>query len=89
LNQITSSLKYVIVEWRDAETRGGPEWVPLEDLIDYSTQPPPIMTTVGCVLYDTDDFIALTDTLGPEETGSINVLPKGMIISIKELHVGG
>lgn len=87
LSQLTSSLKYVMIKWRDAETRGGPEWVPLEDLLEYSTQPPPLMTTVGCVLYETDDFITVTDTLGPEETGAINVLPKGMIISMHELLI--
>jgi hypothetical protein len=89
LNQITSSPKFILVEWRDAETRGGPEWVPLEDLYEYSTQPPPLMTTIGCLLYETEDFISVTDTLGPEETGAINIIPKGMIISIRQLTYSG
>jgi len=46
----------------------------------YSNSSPPIMNTVGFVLNETEDFIAVTDTIGPEETGSVNVIPRGMII---------
>tara|TARA_R100000655_G_scaffold30270_1_gene61038 strand:+ start:639 stop:800 length:162 start_codon:yes stop_codon:yes gene_type:complete len=38
------------------------------------------MNTVGFILNETEDFIAVTDTIGPEETGSVNVIPRGMII---------
>jgi len=88
LNQRISSLRYVVIKWNDAETRGGPEWVTLEDLLEYSTKPPPLITTVGAVLFETEEFITVTDTLGIEETGAVHCLPKGMIISIRELHMG-
>jgi hypothetical protein len=39
------------------------------------------MNTIGFVLNETEEFIAITDTIGPEETGSVNVIPKGMIIN--------
>jgi len=80
LNQIISFPKFVWIKWKDAATHGGPEWVYAEDAMKYSNSSPPIMNTVGFVLNETEDFIAVTDTIGPEETGSVNVIPRGMII---------
>ena len=66
-------------------THGGPEWVYAEDTMKYCHSAPPLMHTIGFVLNETEEFIAVTDTLGLEETGSVNVIPKGMIITCTTL----
>ena len=85
LNQIISFPKCVWIRWKDAATHGGPEWVYAEDAMKYCQSSPPIMNTIGFVMNETDEYIAVTDTIGPEETGSVNVIPKGMIINFTTL----
>ena len=85
MNQIISFPKLVWIRWKDAATHGGPEWVYAEDAMKYCHSSPPIMNTIGFVLNETEEFIAVTDTVGPEETGSVNVIPKGMIINYTTL----
>ena len=85
LNRIISFPKLVWIEWTDAATHGGPEWVYAEDAMKYCTSSPPVMNTIGFILNKTDEFVAVTDTIGSEETGSVNVIPTGMITKIKYL----
>ena len=79
----------VKIGWKDAATHGGPEWVPAEDAYDYCNAAPPVMHTVGFILNKTPDYVSVTDTIGPEETGSITVIPTGMIVSFEILSVKG
>ena len=85
LNQIISSPRLVWIKWKDAATHGGPDWVYAEDTMKYCHSAPPLMHTIGFVLNETEEFIAVTDKLGLEETGSVNVIPKGMIINCTTL----
>lgn len=86
LSRIISSPKLIWIEWIDAATHGGPEWVYAEDTMKYCMSAPPLMNTIGFILNDTEDFVALTDTIGTDETGSVNVIPKAMIKTIKYLR---
>jgi hypothetical protein len=82
LNQIISSpdIRYII--WYDAHSQGGPEWVDADDSREYAQMPLPLIRQVGIVLYETEDYIAITDTLGSAMTGTVHSIPKGMIVSM-------
>ena len=41
------------------------------------------MRTLGYVLYENDTYIAMADTIGPEETSAITKIPIQMIISMQ------
>jgi len=51
--------------------------------------PPPLMRTVGYLLADEDNHISVTDSLGIEECGNINKIPRNMIKECNEIrHMG-
>tara|TARA_Y100000310_G_C20585240_1_gene765052 strand:+ start:801 stop:1058 length:258 start_codon:yes stop_codon:yes gene_type:complete len=84
-------MEYKIVEvyWIDAETTGDGSWMDLTEAIESAILPPPIMRTVGFLLADEDDHISLTDSLGTEECGNINKIPRKMIRQLNEIrHMG-
>ncbi|MDG2423842.1 MAG: hypothetical protein P8M22_07675 [Phycisphaerales bacterium] len=66
----------VSVFWIDAESDGGSGWQDPEDMIEYARRPLPIMHTVGLLVYEDAEQIAVTDTKGPEEMGSITKIPR-------------
>ena len=72
----------------DAETSGGTGWVDAAEACSSMRTPPPTMKTIGYVIYEDDVYIALTDTVGPEETACINKIPKKMIVSSAYLTGG-
>ena len=77
-----------MVEWVDASTHGGPGWVPRDEATDFAAEPPPVMKTVGFLLHKTeeegpDGWIAITDTLGDDETASVHKIPNPMIIRLE------
>jgi hypothetical protein len=81
---ISSTKELVLVVWEDAYTHGGPGWTDTEDVLEILKKKKcPDMKTVGHLLKREEGRIILTDTLGPEESGSIHVIPSGMI---KEIH---
>tara|TARA_R110002167_G_scaffold209959_1_gene414071 strand:+ start:3078 stop:3275 length:198 start_codon:yes stop_codon:yes gene_type:complete len=55
----------------------------LEEGIDEASKSPPLMKTLGYVLYVGEEFISVTDSIGPEECGMINKIPRQMI---KEMY---
>jgi len=57
----------------------------LEEGIEQANTPPPLMSSVGWVLYQDNDYIAITSDLGPEECGQITKIPKTMIKEIETL----
>ena len=76
----------VRITWRDAETHGGPGWVALEDAIEFAQQEPPIMRTIGYLVHrqeGTDGWIAVTDTIGPNECASVHKIPNCMILRLE------
>jgi len=66
----------VSVYWIDAESDGGSGWQDPEDMLEYARRPLPIMHTVGLLVYEDAEQIAVTDTKGPEEMGSITKIPR-------------
>ena len=81
-NQIISSAKPIYVEWIDAASHGGTEWVPSEDTMEYIVKEPPIMKSVGWLLHNSGRFIVITDTIGPEESSSVHSIPYEMVKAI-------
>ena len=77
------STSLVEVVWLDAEACGEGGWMELEAGIEEAAKAPPLMRTVGYLLHSAEEFISLTDSIGPAECGSINKIPKQMI---KELY---
>ena len=55
----------------------------LEAGMEEAAKPPPLMKTIGYLMHSAEEFISLTDSIGPEECGSINKIPKKMI---KEMY---
>ena len=66
----------VSVYWIDAESDGGSGWQDPEDMIEYARRPLPVMHTVGLLVYEDAEQVAITDTKGPEEMGSITKIPR-------------
>jgi hypothetical protein len=75
----------VQITWQDAETFGDTSWITLEEANEVASKAPPTMKSVGFVLYDDDSYIAITDSVGPNETGHVTKIPKSMISVITEL----
>tara|TARA_E500000178_G_C16974333_1_gene732567 strand:- start:721 stop:924 length:204 start_codon:yes stop_codon:yes gene_type:complete len=49
---------------------------------------PPLMKSVGFLIKETPDYIVITDHIGPNETGPITHIPRGMILRINDLNIG-
>ena len=88
LNQITSSPDRREIWWMDAETCGGPEWISADELCCTIRTAPPVMKTMGYVLFENDVYIALADSIGPDETSAINKIPKCMIVKSQNIYGG-
>lgn len=80
----TSSAKDTIVEivWLDAEACGEGGWMDLELGMEAAAKAPPLMRTLGYVLHTAEEFISVTDSIGPDECGTINKIPNKMIKEI-------
>lgn len=79
-------LQLVKILWVDACTIGGAEWLDKDKAKAHAKEPLPYMITVGFVLYSDSDQMAVTNTIGPEETSQVNKIPKRMIISVETLR---
>lgn len=76
------------VWWVDAETFGDSGWNDLTEAMESAKVAPPIMQTVGFVLVETEDYVALTDSLGDKECGHVTKIPRSMI-QRRELLIHG
>ena len=76
---------YVLAKilWNDAETYGDSSWIKLEEGIEQASTPPPVMASVGWIIYEDAKYVALTSDLGDEECGHITKIPKTMIIKME------
>ena len=75
----------VSVRWVDAEARGGPGWEDPEDMVEFALRPLAEVHTVGLLIHECDSFIALTDSRGPDQIGSVQKIPKAWITTIEIL----
>ena len=69
----------VSVRWVDAEARGGPGWEDPEDMVDFALRPLAEVHTVGLLIHECNEFVALTDSRGPDQVGSVQKIPKAWI----------
>ena len=63
-------------------------WVDLEDAREFAAGDPPVMRTVGYVLYydpEPEGWITMTDTIGGDECSSVHKIPSCMIRSLEML----
>ena len=75
-------MKGMIVQWYDAITIGDSRWQAKEEVDDFLDELPPLMYTIGFLLYECDTHICLTDSIGPNEYGHMTKIPKGMIVKV-------
>ena len=72
----------VQVIWVDAEARGGPGWEDAEDLVEFALRPLAEVRTVGLMIHACEQFVALTDSRGPDQVGVVQKIPRSWIISL-------
>ncbi len=82
---IDATWPVVAIRWVDAEARGGPGWEDLEDMVEFALRPPAEVFTVGLLIHETEDYVAITDTRSPDLTGGVQKIPKGWMLSIDHL----
>ena len=80
--------KYKLVEviWVDAEEHGDTGWNDLKAMKRYAKTPCPVMHTVGYILHQGPDHIALASTIGPEECSSVEKIPTEFVKEIKVIR---
>ena len=66
----------VSIVWKDAESQGGPTWEDRTEMLEFAQRPLTTVHTVGLLLHADDEQIAITDTKGPEEMGSVTKIPR-------------
>lgn len=81
------SLELVCVDWIDAVCSGGPEWQTIEEIQEAIENGPSNVRTVGMLLKQTHEFVAVCDTIILDGTsaGSVHVIPSGMVKSLRKL----
>ena len=72
----------VSVRWVDVEARGGPGWEDPEDMVEFALKPLAEVQTVGLLIHECEQFIALTDSRGPDQIGSVQKIPKAWITTM-------
>ena len=72
------------IQWVDAQTTGGAEWMELSEMKSAAKSKLPVMNTVGYLVYEDDLQYALVATLGPAESSQVHKIPKCMILSVKQ-----
>jgi len=73
----------VSVKWVDAEARGGPGWEDPEDMVEFALRPLATVHTVGLLIHECEQFVALTDSRGPDQVGAVQKIPKAWIMAIE------
>jgi len=73
----------VSIHWVDAESDGGSGWQDPEEMLEYARRPLPVIHTVGLLVFEDAEQIAITDSKGPEEMGSVTKIPRQWI---KQFH---
>jgi len=69
----------VQIKWLDALTVGDSRWQCKEDIDNILEDQPPLMHTIGFLLYKCDVHVCVTDSIGENEYGHMTKIPIGMI----------
>ena len=80
---LTRMWPVVSVKWVDAEARGGPGWEDPEDMVEFALRPLATVQTVGLLIHECEQFIALTDSRGPDQVGAVQKIPKAWITEME------
>tara|TARA_R100000458_G_C8057126_1_gene101724 strand:- start:19 stop:318 length:300 start_codon:yes stop_codon:yes gene_type:complete len=75
----------VMVIWEDAITSAEPGWTTKEDALTLAEADLPCMTSIGFVLFENNDWISITDSVGEDEFGQVTKIPKSLCLSIVRL----
>jgi len=78
--------KLVEVIWIDAEEHGDIGWNDLKSMKAYAKKPCPVMHTVGYVLHECKEHIAVASTIGSEECSRVEKIPSEFIKEIKVIR---
>ena len=74
----------VRIRWQDAVTSVEPGWTSKDDALGIAESSPPRMSSIGYVLFENDEWLSITDSIGGDEFGQVTKIPKVMII---EKHI--
>jgi len=75
----------VKVEWLDAEENGDVGWNDLKKQLAHAKKPCPLMKSVGFLVFEGEEHIAILSTIGPDEASTLEKIPKSFIKSITHL----
>ena len=73
------------VIWIDAEEHGDTGWNSLREQLAYAKKSCPSMRTVGYIVYEGPEHIALLSTIGDKECSTVEKIPRAFIKSINPL----
>jgi len=73
------------VTWFDAEEIGEVGWNSLIDQKKAAKKRPPLMESVGFLIHDCSTHLSLLSTIGPNESSTLEKIPKGVIMEITNL----
>ncbi len=80
--KVSTVYKVVQVEWLDAEENGDIGWNDLKKQLAYAKKPCPCMKSVGFLVYEGEEHIAILSTIGPDEASTLEKIPRGFIKSL-------
>lgn len=73
-----------MIEWIDAQTTGGAEWLEKSEMMSAAKSKLPVMCTVGYVIHEDEYQYAVVSTLGPAEGSQVHKIPKCMVLNVEE-----
>lgn len=81
-------LPLVCLEWMDAVCCGGAHWQSFDDMEEAILNGPSKVRTVGMLLKQTENYVAICDTIimDGDSGGYVHVIPTGMISSMRILQ---
>ena len=82
-NALSLDWPVVSVRWYDAEARGGPGWEDPEDMVEFALKPLAEVHTVGLLIHACEEYIALTESRGPDQMGGVHKIPRAWIASME------
>ncbi len=84
-----SKLRLVVIDWVDAVCTGGSEWQTIEEISEAVENGPSMVRSAGLLVESNDTFVALLDTiiLDGDAGGYVHVIPRGMVVRMKDYGV--
>lgn len=76
------------VHWVDAQTSGGTEWLDNDEMKAAARAKLPCMYSVGYMIHEDENQIAIVSMLGPNESSQVHKIPKAMIVMQRIINDG-